>query len=65
MGGMMTTPKFTLSDLERMFRGMDQGKKYNYYGEEAKPGEKILSRLQLNEFLADLNRKGWYKTSVL
>jgi hypothetical protein len=59
MGGMVTTPKFTLSDLERMFRGMNQGIKYNYNGQEAKSGDKILSRLQLNEFLADLNRKGW------
>ncbi|XP_060577502.1 uncharacterized protein LOC132734719 isoform X5 [Ruditapes philippinarum] len=58
MGGLVTTPKFTLRDLERMFRGMDQGIKYNYNGQEAKRGDKILSRLQLNEFLADLNRKG-------
>ncbi|XP_053373770.1 uncharacterized protein LOC123532644 isoform X6 [Mercenaria mercenaria] len=58
MGGMMTTPSFTLEDINRMLTGMDNGLTYNYNGLEALAGEQPLTRKQLNDFKAELERKG-------
>jgi hypothetical protein len=58
MGVMLETGQFTLQDIDRMLTGMDNGFIYNYNGQQAQPGEKTLSRNELNQFKKELAEKG-------